>query len=196
MKPFKSIARKVLPAIILLAIATGSFSQVNYTANNVNLVVNGTSTLHDWDMKSSKSSCRAVFTFNSTGQINGLTALSFTTTVSDLKSDHTSMDNNAYKALKSSQAPGISYNMITATVTPVDVTTVAVRCNGKLTIAGQTSDEEVVATCKLNADKTITVTGVKTLSMKNFSVSPPTFMFGTVKTGNDITLNFNLQFKK
>src|SRR5215471_4604602 len=112
-----------LPLLLLQLVAVFTFGQVNYTANTVNLTVNGTSTLHDWDMKSSKSSCKAIFTFNTTGQINGLTGLYFSTSVSDLKSDHTSMDNNAYKALKSEKAPSINFVLSSATVTPTDAAT-------------------------------------------------------------------------
>jgi hypothetical protein len=195
MKQLKNYLKIIMPVLLLQLTVALSFGQTNYTANTVSLIVNGTSTLHDWDMKSSKASCRAIFTFGTTGQINGLTGLFFSTAVSDLKSDHTSMDNNAYKALKTKNAPSITYVLSSATVTPKDAVISIIRCTGKLTIAGQSSDEVVDAVCKLNPDKSITVTGTKKLSMKNYSVDPPSFMFGAVKTGNDITLDFNAVFK-
>ncbi|MDE3145658.1 MAG: YceI family protein, partial [Bacteroidota bacterium] len=69
-------------------------------------------------------------------------------------------------------------------------------CMGKLTIAGTTNNAEVIASYKLNADKSITVSGNKKISMKDFKMEPPTFMMGTIKTGNDIVLKFNLTLKK
>ena len=57
-------------------------------------------------------------------------------------------------------------------------------------------DAQLVATCKLNPDNTVTVTGTEKISMKDFSIDPPTFMLGTIKTGNDITLSFNLTLKR
>src|SRR5690349_13363495 len=137
MKQIHTNLRAIVPVLLLQLAAVFTFGQVNYTANTVSLTVNGTSTLHDWDMKSSKSSCKAIFTFNTGGQINGLTGLYFSTAVSDLKSEHSSMDNNAYKALKSNQAPSITYVLSSATVTSKDATTSIVKCTGKLTIAGQ-----------------------------------------------------------
>lgn len=173
-----------------------SFAQASYTGTAVDLVVSGTSTLHDWDMKSVKANCTAAFVLNNAGQITGLNALSFSTPVNGLKSDHTAMDNNAYKALKTDKDPLISYTMTSATITPAAAGASTVKCTGKLTIAGTTLNEEIVAVCKPNADNTISVTGSRSISMKDFNMEPPTFMLGTIKTGNDVVLKFNLVLKK
>jgi polyisoprenoid-binding protein YceI len=189
-------AAKAIPLLLFFqAAGLLSYSQVQYASNSVDLVVSGTSTLHDWDMRAVKANCTARFTFNG-GTISGLSALNFSTPAVALKSDHTSMDNNAYKALKTDKNPTISYTMLSVTVTPAGPGTSTVKCTGRLTIAGTTSNQDIVAQCKVNGDNTITVSGVKAVSMKDFNIAPPTFMFGTVKTGNDIVLKFNLVLKK
>jgi polyisoprenoid-binding protein YceI len=106
------------------------------------------------------------------------------------------MDNNAYKALKSDKNPSITYTMTSATATPGEAGMITLKCTGKLTIAGTTRDQEIVATVKPNADNTLTVSGSRSLSMKDFNMQPPTFMLGTIKTGNDVTLKFNLILRK
>jgi len=182
---------------VSLFLFVGAFAQVKYTnKNNVALTVSGTSTLHDWDMKSNQGSCDATFSFNTAGSISGLTVLSFVTPATALKSGHDAMDKNAYKALKTDKATSISYTSTTATVTAIDATDYLVKSTGKLTIAGATLDAEVSATCKVNADKSITVMGSKKISMKDFSMSAPSFMMGTIKTGNDITIKFDLKMSK
>jgi hypothetical protein len=182
--------------LILLFLAQLGKGQTTYTANSIDLVVSGTSTLHDWDMKSLKANCTATFTQNSTGHITELTALSFSTPSNALKSDHTSMDNNAYKALKSDKNPAITYTMTSAVVTPGDAGALSIKCAGKLTIAGTTRDQEIVTVVKPNADNSLTVSGSRTISMKDFNMQPPTFMLGTIKTGNDVTLKFTLILRK
>lgn len=177
-------------------IATVSFSQVQYTGTAMDLVVSGTSSLHDWNMKSVRANCTAVFTFNKAGLITGLSALSFSTPANGLKSDHSAMDNNAYKALKNDKNPSIMYTMTSVTVTPAAEGGSTVKCTGKLTIAGATLNEDLVAVCKPNADNTITVSGSRAISMKDFNMVPPTFMLGTIRTGNDVVLKFNLVLKK
>ena len=171
-------------------------AQVRYSGAAAALLVSGTSTLHDWTMKSAEAECTAIFDFDAAGQISGLTKLNFTTPVNSLKSDHKAMDKNAYKALKTDKAPVIIYTLSSVNVSPGTGGTVTVTCTGKLTIAGATRDAQVVAVCKSNADNTISVAGTEKISMKDFSVDPPTFMLGTVKTGNDITLAFNLTLKR
>lgn len=176
--------------------ASPSFGQATYTGTTSDLVVSGTSTLHDWDMKSIKANCTAVFEFNNSGQITGIRNLSFSTPSNALKSDHTAMDNNAYKALKSDKSPIISYTANSVTVTPGISGVSNVSCSGTLSLAGATLHQDISAVCKLNADNTISVSGSRKISMKDFNIEPPSFMFGTVKTGNDVVLKFNLILKK
>ena len=180
-----------------LFIFSGAFAQVKYTCkNNLSLTLSGTSTLHDWDMKSSQGTFKGVFTLNSEGAITAVTGLSFTTTAQSLKSGHDEMDKNAYKALKTEKAATISFVGGSTTITNLDATDFVVKSNGKLTIAGTTLDAEITATCIVKIDKSISVMGSKKISMKDFAMAPPTFMMGTIKTGNDVTLKFDLNLSK
>ena len=106
------------------------------------------------------------------------------------------MDNNTYKALNADKSPNISYVLGSATVTPVDASTYTIKTTGKLTIAGNTRETDVIATGKINPDKSITVTGSKRFKMTEYGVKPPTAMFGTIKTGDDVTISYNLKFVK
>lgn len=185
--------KRFITHIALLLLSQATFAQVKYHAKEkVQLTVSGTSTMHDWDMNSSKGESNATFVMNPAGQITGLSFLSFVTLAKELKSEHSAMDKNAYKALKTDRNSVISYSLTSATVLP-DGT---IKCFGKLTIAGVTQDTELQATAHTNADKTITVKGSKKLSMQQFSIDPPTFMMGAVKTGNDVTISFNITFNQ
>lgn len=187
------------PGLLALAMvfALGAFAQVKYSSKNaLNLVVSGTSTLHDWDMKSSQGNFDATFSFNAAGAVTGISGLSFTTPATALKSEKDAMDKNAYKALKTDKSPNISFTAASATVTAVNATDFSVKAVGKLNIAGAPLDAEIVATGKVNADKSITITGAKKISMKEFGMTPPSFMMGTIKTGNEVTLKFDLKLTK
>jgi hypothetical protein len=179
---------------LLGTLAAGA--QARYASSTIDLTVSGTSTLHDWTMKSVKADCSGNFTINGAGQIVGVDELVFSTPATSLKSEHSSMDNNAYKALKTDKNPVISYTVNTVTVAPAEAGGFVVTCKGKLSIAGASRDQDVIALCKLNPDNSINVTGTEKISMKAFSVDPPTFMLGTIKTGNEIVLAFHLILKK
>lgn len=189
----KTPARIFALFMFVQMLGTAASAQVKYHAKEkVQLSVSGTSTMHDWDMKSSKGESNATFTLSPAGQITGLSFLSFVTAAKELKSEHSGMDKNAYKALKTTQSPIISYNLTSATVAP-DGT---VKCQGKLTIAGVTKDTELVGSIKTNADNSVNVKGSKKISMQQFNVDPPTFMMGAVKTGNDVTISFDITYTK
>jgi polyisoprenoid-binding protein YceI len=196
----KNLTNKLLkPSLLALVLmfSIGAFAQVKYNSKNgLNLVVSGTSTLHDWDMKSSQGSFDASFTFNAAGAVTAITGLSFTTPANALKSGKDAMDKNAYKALKLDKNPNISFTAATATITAATATDFTVKAIGKLNIAGAPVDAEIIATGKINADKSITVTGTKKISMKDYGMTPPSFMMGTIKTGNDVTLKFDLKLTK
>jgi hypothetical protein len=180
----------LLGTLLILLFAIPATAQTNYTASGVNIKVSGTSNLHDWDVKSSTATVSATITVNPAGTITALSALSFTTPVDALKSEHSGMDKNTYKALKKDANPTISFLLKTATVTGNTI-----KCRGVLTIAGKGVETDVLVSYKVNADKTITVTGTKTINMLDYGVEPPTALLGTIKTGKDVVLSFTITIK-
>jgi hypothetical protein len=185
--------RKIALLGFMQFIAVASMAQVKYHAkDNIQSSINGTSTLHDWTMSTSRGECKATFTLNASDRLTGLTALNFSMPAEGLKSHNSSMDKNAYKALKTKDYADITYSLTSATYAQ-DGT---LKCEGKLTIGGATVDTQLFATAKINADKSISISGSKKLKMKDFNIVPPSFMLGTIKTGNDLTLQFDLVLTK
>lgn len=167
-----------------------AMAQTNYTASGVNIKVSGTSNLHDWDIKSATATVSASIAIGSNGTITALQALHFTTPVNALKSEHNGMDKNTYKALKKDANPNISFLLKTATVTGNTI-----KCSGVLSIAGKAVETDVLVSYKINADRTITVTGTKPINMLDYNVVPPTALLGTIKTGKDVVLSFTITMK-
>jgi hypothetical protein len=187
----------VFSVALILIITGASFSSgsennlIKFRSQNLDLSINGTSTLHDWEMKSNKGKCEVVLALDNNDKITQLTGLYFEVLTESLKSEHTSMDDNTYKALNSKNNKTINYVLSSATVTQSDAVTYQIRTIGKLTIAGTTKETDVNAIAKYNAaDKSFTITGSKKIRMTDFGVKPPTMMLGTIKTGNDITVSF------
>ncbi len=188
----------VFSAFFLLLITTmsfslkGNFSDVRFRSQSLNITISGTSTLHDWTEKSDKGRCDVVLVLDNTDKLTSLSSLNFTIPAESLKSGNNLMDNNTYKALNTGKYKNITYVLSSADVTPVNATTYQIKVLGKLTIAGTTRETDLVANAKYNpADKSYTVTGSKSMKMTDYGVKPPTVMMGTIKTGNDITINFN-----
>lgn len=196
----KTKTRQVLwcATLFLLWINQSGQAQTIYRINDSKeneMRLAGTSTLHDWVMNTSTLSCEAQFKT----QLNGLksiSALTFSLPVENLKSDEKALNHNAYKALKSEEFKNIVFKLTSALVGERKNSKEPVKAVGDLTIAGVTKEINLDVFCQLNKDQTITCTGNKKLNMTDYDVEPPTFLFGAMKTGDEITLDFNLTFKK
>jgi polyisoprenoid-binding protein YceI len=194
--------KNILKISLIIAISTvsllrNSYAQTAYKiadSKNNNMKLSGTSTLHDWTMNAQVFSSDAQFVL--TGhQISSLKALTFSLAVADLKSGESGLDKNAYKALNSTAYKSISYKLSSATVSP-EGNKFLIKAHGSLTIAGVTKEVITDVYAVINADETITCTGSEKLDMTNYQVKPPKFMLGAMKTGNDVTLDFTVVYKK
>jgi len=93
----------------LLSFTTKGFlNDIKYRSQNLSIVLSGTSTLHDWDMKSSKGTTDVNFEV-ANDKLTGISGLSFVMPAESLKSEHSAMDKNAYKALNTDKNKNISF---------------------------------------------------------------------------------------
>lgn len=178
------------PLALLCFFFSSTFAQEVYKIQKASVVVSGTSTLHDWEMKADGFSCTSSFLIENE-KISQVKSLTLSIPVQTLKSGKGAMDKNAYSALKADNYKQITYTITSAKVVGTKILTV-----GNLTIAGVTKPVEIESTCIVNADNTIVCKTSKRFKMTDFKVEPPSFMFGSVTTGDDITLAFDLTFKK
>jgi len=193
----KSTLKTSLLFSLILIISTVSFAQTNYHSKVVDIKLNGTSNIHDWEMVATSGISDASFVINASGQVTSLTALSFVLPAVNLKSGHGQMDKNTYKALNASKNPNISFTLISATVTASGGNNYQINAVGKLSVAGTVKHTDLQATGKYNpADKSFTVTGVKKMKMTDYNVAPPKALMGTIKTGDAISIAYTLKFTK
>ena len=195
----KKIFFKKLAIYSIVFLASGfsiskAAAQIVFQSKAVTISLTGTSTLHDWEMKAAQGTSEVAFTMEA-DKIISISRLSFSLPAKSLKSEHEMMDKNTYKALSADKNPTISFVLSASSVSPTGNNSYQLHCYGKLTIAGTTKETDFVATCMYNpADKSLTVTGVKAMKMTDYNVKPPTVMMGTIKTGNDINIAYNVRF--
>jgi polyisoprenoid-binding protein YceI len=146
-------------------------------------------------MKSEKGSCSGIFDLSNTGTVTALESLSFSVPAESLKSEKSGLDKNSYKALNTGKYNLISFTAGQVSVKPATGTAHILVANGKLTIAGVTKDVQFTASGIVNADKSIAYSGSYQLKMTDYNVEPPSLMFGAIKTGNTVTIKFNVVLK-
>lgn len=200
MKLYQRISITSILCVLLITVASFSLNDgtnTKYRSSNLGISITGTSSLHDWEMKSSQGKCEVEFVLAANDKITAINSLKFDLDATTIKSEYTVMDNNTYKALKTKINKNISFVLTSGTVTSSDANAYLVKAIGNLTIAGKTVKTDVAATAKYNAaDKSFTVSGSKKLKMTDYGVTPPTAMLGTIKTGNDITISFTSKIIK
>lgn len=183
----------MIAAICFLAIPQILSAQASYKlAPGSTIKVQGSSNVHDWAMVSNGVESQGQFDLS--GHI--LTGLTLRVPFTTLKSEHASMDERTYTTVNAKKYPDISFKLSSAEVLPNDNNGHLIKAKGDLTISGVTKPVGVEVTAVLNADNTITCSGSKKIQLTDYGIKPPTFMLGAMKVYNDLTIQFNLIYKK
>jgi len=164
--------------------------------NSDSFLINGTSTLHNWDMNLKTFDCKASFLIEDS-RLRGIDDVIFTCNTTDLTSNNSLMDRKTYNALKSSEFPEITFGMTSAIEISPENDKFRDNLKGNLFIAGKSIAITVPIEGTLNnvnGQSTIKISGETELKMSDFDITPPVLMMGALKTGNKITLKFSLQF--
>jgi hypothetical protein len=108
--------------------------------------------------------------------------------VEGLKSEKDALDKNMYKALKASANPNIVFRLHSATAGAVAN---EFRIAGELEVAGQTQPIEIAVRAS-ECPEGIALEGSKALLMSRFGIKPPSMFLGTLKTNDQIVIDWRL----
>ena len=162
---------------------------------NSTFIIKGTSSLHDWEMIS-KNFDGIIIINKANDESLIIEDININVGVKTLTSGTKLMDKKCYKALLYKEHPNINYHFKSIKEIKLKTdNTYTATLSGVLTIAGKTKLAEILVEIILK-DGNINIKGEKALKMSDFDVKPPTALLGTIKTGNDITIEFNLNYIK
>lgn len=152
----------------------------------------GTSTLHDWEENVEDFSTTLTLASSETIKIK---ALEVSVKAESLESGKSTMNKITYEALKSDKNPNILFSFISQeNTTKVKEGVCVVLVKGNLTIAGVKKEITLeLETTQKEAE--VVLKGKKTIKMTDYGMKPPKAMFGTIKTGNEITIEFITNYK-
>lgn len=183
------LTRFILTALTLLMWVPG-FAQQSYTLSGPQkFTVSGTSSIHDWEMVASEKITGTIKLASENAKLKSIQALTINLPVKSLKSGKSAMDKNTYEALVEDKYPSIKFEMTEF----ISVKGNVVQIKGKLTIAGSSKTIPLEATYTQNSS-VISFKGSFDILLTDYKVEPPTAVFGTIKTGNELTLKFESSF--
>lgn len=178
-------------AVLLIASAASLGAQTARIslAGTSTIRVEGTSNVHAWHLATSTftSSIEMAAPVAPGSEVESVT---LTIPVTSLKSGKGGLDRNTYKALNAEQHPNISFRMTSYAAEPKDGA-FAATVGGTLTVNGVTRDVILRAMISGEAAALQAVGGTK-FNMTDFGVKPVTALMGTIRTGNEVTIRFDV----
>ncbi len=188
MKPIGSLRYFLLIILIFSALAVGA--QQNYVISGAQeLKITGTSTIHDWDMVATDGIKGTARMEMKNGKLEDIKSLKVEMPAKSLKSGKSSMDKNAYEALKANKFPNIIFEMTEL----IQINEERVKAKGKLTVADNSKIIPVEVEYRISGNQ-IHFSGSEQITFKDFGLEPPSAVLGTIKTGNELTLHIEINF--
>ncbi|WP_303923911.1 YceI family protein [Draconibacterium sediminis] len=186
----KTYNKLIISLFAMLLASNLSVAQVSYEENESNskLMVTGTSSIHDWEMEVEDYDCLVSASADENQQIS-IESIKFSCLAESITSDNKIMDNKAHKALDSDDHPKISFS---ADATVSATTNSLTKTKGKLQIAGKEKEVELEFTVAEAKDDQFKVSGKIPVKMSDFGIDPPTAMMGTLKTGDEVFIHFDI----
>ncbi len=196
--------KKILTLLLFLSpmLMTGDATRIKYVPDTDSFViVKGTSSLHDWSVRTNQIEGFAEFKELVTGlSLEKVLSLSLdfekpvvhiSISATSLKSEKKGMDQNMYKALKSRQYPFITYDLSALKVAKMkDPSHILVTTTGSLNITGISRPLEMSVMVSTDTQNEIVFTGNTRLKMTDFQIKPPKAMMGMIKTGDEVEVQF------
>ncbi|MBN3521113.1 YceI family protein [Algoriphagus lutimaris] len=174
--------------ILFLLLAVESTAQTKFSFSELKeMKVSGTSTIHDWEMVAENGVSATASMSLENGQLKGIFCLKVELKAESLKSGNKGMDTNAYKALVTDKYSTISFEL----VGPAKISGNKISASGRMTISGTSQTIPMVVLYQVNGTK-ITFSGTKEIKFTDYNIEPPKAVFGTIKTGNELTLSFDI----
>ncbi len=181
--------------MMVVSIQTAYAQNFNINKSASELIVEGTSNIHDWEIKAEDFQGNLDVELKD-GQLVKVNELNFAVVAESLKSGKRGMDKNTYKALKTDKNQRIIFQL--SKINGIDCTSTSkckVSTSGYLTIAGTKKPVDIIFDATVNQDK-IVLSGNQNINMTHFNVDPPTAMFGTITTGEEVKINFKTTFSR
>lgn len=158
-----------------------SLGQIKLNTEKSTMQVTGTSSLHDWEMDVNEFDVKGTITDS---QVQNLEV---TVIAKSMKSGKSIMDSKAYDAVQADDFPEIKF-----TARSLQINGAAISGKASLEIAGNAQEVDFSAKIISKTGNEMRLQGQVPLKMTDFNIDPPTAMFGTLKTGDEVTIIYDI----
>ena len=159
------------------------------------VTIDGTSSLRAWHEKVGEVTGDVTATVNDDGSV-ALSAIRISMKVLSIKSDMgRMMEKKTYEALKASAHPEILFT-VSAPMRLIQIrdAQTAIPVKGELALAGVSKPMTMLVKTLEISQGVLQFEGSQTIKMSDYGVRPPTALFGTMRSGPDITIHVKTNF--
>jgi len=195
------LTKRLVAGLLIAFTATAAAAQETArvaVAPDSKLWIDGTSNLHGWSCKADKIEASVDLDKVAAAQLDAappkaLKRVEVKVPVKALKCGHGAMDNNLYKALNADATPDVTYILATFEAAPGATSdTFTLKTVGSLNIAGKENQLAMDVVATRMPDGTVLAKGTVPIKMTDYGIKPPTALFGRLKTGDEVKVNFEL----
>lgn len=194
----KSLLTTILIFFLTALSSLAQTTNKNYViSDKSSMEITGTSTIHDWEAEVNGIQSTIDFNaeaLNAETESSPVTALSLTIPVKKIESGKGGMNKKIYGALKEKDHPNITFTLTKADLNGNSSSSASefeLMAQGTLNIAGVSRDISFPVKGQLQSDGTYEFTGKYDLNMTDYKVDPPSAIFGTIKSGEEVTISFD-----
>lgn len=187
--------RIIFMTLLVTALTLSASAQINYrlSQDDLQLTVEGTSSLHDWEMN--VTGVNGHFTLDMSGEsLEGISKLKVRVDANSIKNGNGIMDRKAARALETDQHPEISYVLDRVLSFSNTADSIKGKLSGSLTIAGVEKDVTIDFESQYSDNEILIIKGNTSVLMTDFGIDPPRALAGTLKTGDRVELIFNTKW--
>ncbi len=178
----------VLSAMVILPYL-GS-SQDTYRVSDHEITIQGTSNLMSWSADVENASGTFLFTLED-GKIVGVENADLQIEAESIEgSEGRRMNSKIYESLNTERHPNINFVLRDVLSLAENPGTARITSRGVLTVAGVSRIVDLFAVARVLPDGNIELKGEHSLNMTDFRIKPPTAMFGTLRTGDEVDIKF------
>ncbi len=178
-------------AILFFSAAVNSQTIYKLSADNSEVSVKGTSSLHDWEMPAEEFEGSATVIIEDSNLVS-IDKIDFSVDVASIKSGKSMMDKKTKEAFDHKKNPEIVFDLSEIT----QITDTEIHAKGILKMAGASNPITLVGSYSISGSGALTIEGTKTIKMSDYKMKPPTALMGTIKTGDEVEVAFKVVYQK
>lgn len=184
-----SVLKSIIFSVFFVCAIQVGFAQSTLKLQaNPELAVSGTSSLHDWEMPSEEASGKMIAE-TASGKLKTIESIEVVMPAESIKSGKSGMDKKAYDALNTKKHKSIIFKLNKASKSGDNWI-----LEGTFQIAGVTKNVKINAKETSN-NGTYGLSGAHEFKLTDYDITPPKALMGTIKTGDEVKISFDVNFK-